>query len=431
MKLLDFFKIIVLLNALGSVTLIGIPIQWIGALLAMVIGCILLYDFLFVAQALPRKIYIILFLFSAFFLWTTALNLTQYSNYAGAMPSLATTSYPIFISLRYFSFFSFIGCVILIIKINQLGGMNKAVKLLVNIGTIIACYAIYVYLAQTFGLPELLPRNRLGTGGGGPQSTTFTYAFHRAMGSFREPSHLAEWLMVPFALSFIQKPKLLEPRKILIGITILLTGSMTGILSLFMGFITSFILVYLSSIYISVPKKNIVRFIFGVLLFLMLVSIVNISLSGLLINTIQSRTFEILEGGMLQSNRGHVYEYIQSIKFPWIGVGLGNQNLAFSTTTNNPAVTSFLSFYFNILYNAGLGGFIIVVCILLFPLKILLHRRRSMTQQYTLFCVLWGYIAWLIALSVGSEELSLMFGVIYGFLISMGSVKPSNLKFSY
>ena len=71
------------------------------------------------------------------------------------------------------------------------------------VGVLCAAMALYIYVAQLSGLPEP-PRTRMGTGGD-QQATTFTYAFHRAMGTFQEPGDLASWLVLPLFLSFLAR----------------------------------------------------------------------------------------------------------------------------------------------------------------------------------------------------------------------------------
>lgn len=404
-RLRTTFCFMIVLNLLASVSVFGVPLPWVGMALGVTVAPI----FVSRVKGLWATLFLPLILFLTYLV---VLNIVYWHHFSDFHPSAATTPYPVYVFLRYMAILNFVAIVVIVLRICQKGGDGWVINSIVNFGVIVASYAIYVYFAQIFGLPELLPRSRLGTGGE-EQATTFTYAFHRAMGSFREPSHLAEWLMVPFTLSFITNLKYFDPRKILIGVAILMTGSMTGIVSLLMALPIAFGLTYGRGGGLSwtVIKKSFVV----VVLFVLLISVVNIGLAGLLFEVIFDRLLEVLEGGMSASNRGYVYDYVAGASIPFFGVGAGNGNIEFSLATENELVSSFLSLYLNVLYSSGLFGIVVFFGVLGFPVFMAFASLGEEHRQ-TGFFILWGYIAWLISFSVHSEELTSMFGVSYALL---------------
>lgn len=231
------FSILLIANALGAYCIINIPFEWLSQA-----GFAAVIIFLFI----DRNLYLVpgsKILFSLFF-WAiivTSVNIF-FKNYIILMPTLSSTSYPLFICLRFLKLLSFIATIYLIYWLLVKGNRYSVIKWTVIIGTLVSVVAIYYYFILTYGLPAPLP-SRLSTGGGFPTKFgIYSYAFHRAAGTFREPSHLAEWLVAPFFLSFIYCKKKFNFYAIIIGTTILLTGSLTGIIGGIIGFIVATII---------------------------------------------------------------------------------------------------------------------------------------------------------------------------------------------
>ena len=67
------------------------------------------------------------------------------------------------------------------------------------------------------------------------QTASFSYAFHRATGTFREPSMLAAWLITPLFLSMSSSYRRGVLYSAVIGSVILLTGSLTGVAAILIG----------------------------------------------------------------------------------------------------------------------------------------------------------------------------------------------------
>lgn len=419
-KHFNVFCILVIINGIASVSIAGVPLQWVGIACGLVVGS---YFFSRVKGLNGPLIVPLAFLLFG----VMVLNLANWQYFQGNFPSAATTPYSVFIALRYLNIFSFIAIVVIVSRLCQTGNEPRVLRFLVNLGGVVACYAIYVFVAQTYGLPELFPRSRLGTGGG-EQATTFSYAFHRAMGPFREPSHLAEWLMMPFALSFINKPRSLKLPKLLMGLVILMTGSMTAIMALAIAFPLAFGIVYWRLKRIRLSWWLLKELFGGVAFFSVLTIGTNWALSGRLFETIYGRTREIIDGGMAASNRSYVYEYLAGMPLSLFGDGLGNANIAFSLAIDNRLISSLLSIYFNMLYSAGVIGFSVFIVVLLYPLfRVLVKKNRE--NGRAIFLITWSYIAWLVDFGVHSEELTIMFGISYALLFfNTQRIGPRNLN---
>jgi len=157
---------------LAAYCIINIPFEWLSQ-----VGFIAIIIFLF----FDRNLYVVpgsKILFSLFF-WAaivTCINIF-FKDYISLMPTLSTTSYPIFICLRFIRLLSFIAAVYLIYWLLVKRDRYSVIKWTVIIGTVVSIIAIYYYFVRTYGLPAFLP-NRLSTSGRIPtEFGTYTYAF--------------------------------------------------------------------------------------------------------------------------------------------------------------------------------------------------------------------------------------------------------------
>jgi len=407
------FSVLLIVNALGAYCIINIPFEWLSQLGFIAIIILLLID---------RNIYIVpgsKILFSLF-LWAiivTSVNIF-FNDYISLMPTLSTTSYPLFVCLRFIKLLSFIAAIYLTYWLVVKGERHSVIKWTVIIGTVVSIIAIYYYFVRIYGLPAFLP-NRLSTGGRIPtEFGTYTYAFHRAAGTFREPSHLAEWLILPFFLSFIYCKKKFNAYAIIMGATILLTGSMTGIIGGIIGFVAAIII---ANVFKLNNLKIFIRVIVLTLIVLIIFNVLVISYTTEKVDIfkiINNRLSSILfKGGMVQSNRGYVYRYISSNTPSLLfGSGLGNSNILFSQYLNNDLICSFLSLYFNYLYSTGVLG-IILLCIFLFNPVIKVILSKKIRQDNQIIFMIAPYVSYLAMFAVHSEEFSIMFAIIYALMI--------------
>jgi len=352
----------------------------------------------------------------AFFLWGGLVTIlgVLHADYAEFLPPLATSSYPAFVLLRLLVVLSVIATVYLAYWLLRRGHHDAMIRWTVLVGTLIAVAAIYIYFAQLHNLPEP-PRNRIGTSGA-EQVTRFSYAFHRAMGTFREPSHLAEWLVVPFFLSLSYRQKgLVNLHSVVIASALLLTGSLTGIVSVPLGFLGSMVLVRLSA---RQRLRSLASFIaVGLLAVVIFSAIVSgYDLEPNLLQVVENRLTPILfEGGLSQSNRSHVYEYVQAVPFPTVGAGFGNANLLLSHYLATDTVASFLSLYLATLYSTGMTGLMLLGLFLVAPVLAVFRRSRPGYERWIRVNQA-AYLACLIMFAVNSEELHLMFAIVYALL---------------
>lgn len=395
---------LVLLNGLSAYAVGQVPLQWIGNFLALGLGGSLL---LLRRDALPGTAPLLLLMG-----WCAALNVISLisEDVIRSVPPLATTTYLEFVSLRYVTFLTFLVVAGFVYYLANRGQAANVVGGVTAIGVLLSLFALYVYLAYIYGLPEP-PRSRMGTSGG-EQAIRFTYQFHRAMGSFREPSHLAEWLISPFFLSLLRRGKAAAAATTAIALALVLTGSLTGILSVVFGFL-------LALVWLHRPRdlmRSAVKFVVPVALAVVLFSYIAVSysdaaasLSGTLIQRLQP----ILESGSLKSsNRAAVYAYFDAHPPDWTGTGLGNSSLDLGAFLNLATVPSFLSLYWNTLYSAGYIGLALLAWFLLRPL---FGIRRGVRQAgHSQLLLTAAYFAHLIALGVHTEELSFQFAILFG-----------------
>jgi len=401
-------KLILVLNALAAYALGPIPIPWLATLSAIAV-CVLLFATSSIRLP-PGTAWVLIFSVWALGVTLGNLALSDPLN----LPERATTGYSTYVTLRFVQILSFL-CLLPIIHKAMAREDERILEFVIQLGVVVSLFSIYVYLAQTMGFWEP-PRTRMGTSGEA-QATRFTYAFHRAMGSFREPSHLAEWLVLPCFLSLANWSKLgwVGPaRSILMFGVMALTGSLTGFGALGVGLVAAWVLTMNGTLRsVFRPMKLVLPIILALGIFAVFKSGTG---GASLIGTVVDRALPMLEeGGMKSSNRNYIYEYLERSPPRFWGRGVGNANLEFSAYAGSSATASFLSLYLNTLYATGAPGFAIMLGLLLTPivLAILYGRKRD---HPALFYLLAAYTGWLLVFGVHAEELSLSFALVYGLL---------------
>lgn len=279
------------------------------------------------------------------------------------MPQMATLPYSMFIAVRFITLLGYLLIACTIYNIGLRCGTRTIERTLECVLLVVVLSALYIYVAQTYGLWEP-PRNRQGTGGQNfmTEGVTYNYGFHRATGTFREPSHLAIWLLGPGLIVLTRSLKQLTPwRIVLLFFTVpclVLTGSLVGFLGLFAGL--SF-LVILGHIRISLSVVLSVLMVLGCSAALM--SVMEIDFMG----TLGPRVEELFYGGISATNRGSVWEYLFDAPPPWWGYGVGNSNLVLSEYMGIELVASHLSVFSCGLCSLGITGLALVVLYLAGP----------------------------------------------------------------
>jgi hypothetical protein len=334
-------------------------------------------------------------------------------NFRRMMPAQATTSYDAFIGLRVLSLLAFFATYAITYHLCDRGLHNQIVKLVVFSGFVVALASLYFYCAQLYGLPDM-PRTRVGTNVNGLQPTVFAYAFHRAMGTFREPSYLAAWLLLPLLLSIRTQQHWVNLYSASMGTVLLLTGSLGGIVSLVSGLVVA--------LFVARPTGFNIKPLIGLAVALLaaLGGFYSLARSytgdtGSLFSTLEPRVEEILTGGVAASDRGYVYAYFSEVSIPLVGSGLGHPALAFTDAVGAPAVTPLLSFYLNTILAAGIILFSLIAVFLLKPLWKAFHLPGR-AKTFGVYLMVALYCAWLVLFTSSGEELGLTFGFVYAFV---------------
>jgi hypothetical protein len=401
------------LFALASYAVLDVPLQWLAH-----IGVLCGLFYITLRDRIPLSSGVLLFI--GFCFWITVVTGLHFlfNEQATVMPKLATTSLPIYLGLRFLTLFAFFGWWMVAHWLLQKGYRGKLTEGIVLLGALISLYSLYVYYAQTHGWPEL-PRSRVGTSGHA-QKTVFTYAFHRAMGTFREPSHLAEWLILPFFLG-LDQARSVNWRTMIMGTTLLLTGSLTGIIGAAAGLAGALVV---ASVLRARELAKVART-------LLLICLTPLLFSGFvasydagtvnLIGALSDRITPILMDETMQSsNRDYVYHYFNNTEMSAWGEGLGLSNLHFSKALEIEATSSFLSLYINTALSGGYVGIVLLILFLALPLLQNLGRASVMITG--------AYIAWLIAFAVHAEEFMAPFGVIMAYLTATNTHTSASLR---
>jgi len=336
--------------------------------------------------------------------------------FSGEMPALSSLPYWIFVGLRYFNILAFVAAYHLIYREISREGFDNVLRATLLVGVAIAALALYIYVAQTVGLPQP-PRTRLSTSGLGEQSTVFSSDrigfYRRALGTFREPSHLAEWLILPLFASFAYRGSRRWLYRALVGIAFTLTVSMTGFVSAAVGFGIALLL--------SNPmRKRNSRLVGLVLVALLSVAVVlqlfAARFKGVdIVGIVLTRGSELLRGGLALSNRSYIIDFVEKNPPPLFGFGFGNGNILAGSEMSLGVVMSFLSLYLNTVYAAGLIGLALLLVFLFRPLWGRSARRARAVIAFSYIEA--AYIAYLAAFAVNSEELTIPFAVTLALLL--------------
>lgn len=393
---------ILLLTSVEALSLWNVPVAWIGKALIVFISLYLISKRLDPGPMGSRGLVALL-------AWLALITVVQtlMFEHEELHPLDATTPYMLFVFLRFVSLIAFIGAAYLTCCWIRKDGWEVIRKVIVLAGAVVALGAILLYLSERFGGTPALT-NRLSTGGG-ESVGVFSYQFHRAVGPFREPSHLGEWLVLPFFLALSGKKWVVSGA--IVGAALLLTGSLLAFIGALCGLLVSLI-----------PGALLARDR-GLLLWRFLVvvaiSFVSFNLAAftytgsvpLLMETISDRMRAMwLDHGVFSSNRDYVWDFVRSSEVPLLGWGLGNANLILSDWMTSNFIVSFLSLYLNMLFS---GGPIALVTLLLILLRPMVRIFRLSDPGLQLRARLAGYCGLLLMFSAGSEELSIISAVAY------------------
>lgn len=406
------------LDILEAYDIFGVPIPWIAIV------------FYFSAFLIPlmsdRKVpypqgtnWLALYLF-----WSLlALALHASINGFPAMPVRATTPYGVYVILRALTVFSFFFVLVVVYWLVKRGAVISILRVCTWLLFFGSVSAIYVYFAQIFGFWEP-PRNRMGTGGQDfvSEGVHFTYAFHRALGTFREPSHLGEWLSSSLVLLLPVIFKLSGLWLgmgviILVSIALLLTGSLLGILCLFTGLT---ILAILSG---QMRFRAVLLAFVSLLLFFatFVYGIFGIDIIG----TLAPRMQELLEGGVKATNRAYVYENIELVPIGLIGYGLGTAPLIIAQVTGSDLVVSVLNLFLSAAYDAGIIGVISYVMFFIAPVALTLRYRLA--RDPLISGCLASHAAWIVSYIGRAAEINPAHAISMGIVLAVVYMRRNQL----
>jgi len=433
--ILSLFTVIIALSSLQAYMIKNIPCTWIGGVLTVILA--LLVSQCYNKFVFSRYVELIIFLLIFWLMMVTLINIGIY-NYAADLPLDSTSIYPVFIILRFLNLLFFILFLYSIVVLCNNGMISNIIRIIVIIALAVCLFATYCYYAQILGWPEPL-RTRSYVIGLNGEKIVFSSAFHRAVGSFREPSDLAIFLIIPFFFSLTLERKTEKWFVPIIILTVIfLTGSLTGLLATFIGIVVTLISVLDFKFFKTYALRLIIICTSAYLLFYGMVFPYNIVemriaeptsaipyMSGRNIEEYDSkigsslyiidRLKVLVLGGIQKSNRYYIYDAFFGMGMPIFGYGMGNSNILLSSILNSDRTASFLNLYFNILYSGGIFGLLLMILFLMLPIgRTFLRSRKKKTP--IVFLVLGAYVGWLGVYFGSYEELNLLFAVAYGLL---------------
>lgn len=395
------------LNTLTAYNIFSIPIPWLSYAFATIV-CFIISMRQNLHISVPPLVYPVLLYFVIALLGSLGHLL---SGFPPQMPSGASTPYFIFILARFFVLIGFIMALLGVYNFCLRFGTSLFIKILLIILILVLVTALYIYIAQLYGLWEP-PRNRIGTAGQEfiSEGVSFQYLFHRALGTFREPSHLVEWILGPSLIILtilIKKPSLTLLVVISLSILcIVLSGSLLGTIGILFGILTLLLFGF-----IKVSIKSII--FFCIILAMLQLGAWLFSVNFL--DAILPRLESLIYGGIGESNRAYIWNYLFDSPPPFLGYGIGNANLILSEYRHISLVSSHLNLFVNSLYGLGIISLIILLPFIYKPFLIVSISRMARRDPICVGCIA-AHTAWIVFYLGHSEEFSFIHAVILGLL---------------
>lgn len=442
------FFLALFLEGLDAFSLFTIPLSWIG-----VVVFVSIYLYL---KFVSKEEYIFDLIGIKYFLYYLVfVTLVRTIAFDFDIPELATTNVYEYLALRLLKILSFYGVISITIWLTLKKGIEFVTQLIVYVGIAISLLSLYSYFSYVFDWSDFV-RNRPGSGGW-TQPIRRACSVLRNYGTFREPSFLAVWTapIIPLIFKFARKNSIWYLASILPILSLVLTRSLTGVVSILLvfGLVFVFNLVRLKS------------FDFHLVLPILLILLVSIFSNNL------SYKFPALDPSMCPpesadkcncsiyddeqdkaKNSNNVFEsifnrvaiissggiggfesidilsqYIQSENLKIFGDGLGISNLKFSPRYDeltkqinedeiiykNPGqVVSFNNLYGN-LYLSG-GVIALVMFLLIISNMFIRIVRLKEFDQYLMS----GLLLILLMFFFQAEELSSMLAIYVGLIIA-------------
>ena len=406
---LKFFIIGIFLIFLDSFSMFKIPLPWIGLMLC-VVTC-------FQKKIMPHvKLFCSLIIL---FILLILITLVTLENNKAPLD---------FIVLRILNIISF-GIIVNYFTLQDYQDVNrlKIENYLIILGGLFSIIAILIFILNMYNLQDLniidQLKNRPTTGKGDQYLSKFDFAFNnhsvlfdRAYGTFREPSLLANALILPFFLSIKNRKYFIS---IIIGICIYLTYSLAIFFALLFSLIFSFIIIYRNKLF----TKKFILFSFLILFLCLIFLITDFNFSNVY--------FQRLKNFNASNNRLYIYENLNVIlgNF-YFGNGIGYGFFALGEhmvlTGQIQSVlglgqeivpVSFLSLPLNILSSGGIVSLVIILVWLLSPNVFAVFRYKSIDNR-SMFLLLAPLNAFLVLYFVSFEELHIWHATTLGIYLS-------------
>ena len=442
------FFLALFLEGLDAFSLFTIPLSWIG-----VVVFVSIYLYL---KFISKEGYIFDLIGIKYFLYYLVLvTLIRTITFDYDIPELATTNVYEYLALRLLKILSFYGVISITVWLTSKKGIEFVTQLIVYVGIAISLLSLYSYFSYVFDWSDFV-RNRPGSGGW-TQPIRRACSVLRNYGTFREPSFLAVWIapIIPLIFKFARKNSIWYLVSILPILSLVLTRSLTGVVSILLVFGLVFVF----------KLARLKSFDFHLVLPILLILLVSIFSNNLsykfpaldpsmcppesadkcncsiyddeqdkaknsnnVFESIFNRVAIISSGGIGGfENIDILSQYIQSESLKIFGDGLGISNLKFSPKYDeltkqinedkiiykNPGqVVSFNNLYGN-LYLSG-GVIALVMFLLIISNMFIRIVRLKEFDQYLMS----GLLLILLMFFFQAEELSSMLAIYVGLIIA-------------
>ena len=444
---LIIFSFSFFLEGLDAFSIASIPLSWIG---------ILFYVLIFIYLKLTKKIeYIFDITFIKYFLYYLFfVTIIRAITFDLNMPEYATTSLVEYIGLRLLKILSFYTIISLTVNFVKKKNIDYVIKIIACIGVFISLLSLYSYFSYIFDWTDF-SRTRAGTGGWS-QPIRRACSILRNYGTFREPSFLAVWLapVIPLIFYLARKSKVWYIISLIPILSLVLTRSLTGIISI--------IIVFSIAVLLDFYKNKKFNFLLVVPILLILVTTMfgnnfgykfpaldpsmcppesadkcDCSIyddeqdiaknSSNVFESVFNRISIIASGGIGGfENIETLNQYVKNSNFKIFGDGLGFSNIRYSpefaeitkqtkdgqSIYRNPGqVVSFNNLYANLYFSGGIISLLMFLYILRNTFKKLLNNYS--TQETYLLA---GILSILLMFFFQAEELSSQLAIFLGLV---------------
>ena len=223
------FFLALFLEGLDAFSLFTIPLSWIG-----VVVFVSIYLYL---KFVSKEGYIFDLIGIKYFLYYLVfVTLIRTITFEYDIPELATTNVYEYLALRLLKILSFYGVISITVWLTLKKSIEFVTKLIVYVGVAISLLSLYSYFSYVFDWSDFV-RNRPGTGGW-TQPIRRACSVLRNYGTFREPSFLAVWIapIIPLMFKFARQNSIWYLVSILPILSLVLTRSLTGVVSILLVF---------------------------------------------------------------------------------------------------------------------------------------------------------------------------------------------------